>query len=167
MHESARRPSSCGRPPTEWSSTPRHCRRRRRGRSRLAQTASPVMSGQSRGAKILPRESAVPSVGHDATFRHEVPAPGVGSAVQPAMGGIPSGAQPPPPRTVPTADAHWRQPRMSRLPRVTTGGLSELSGCFVRLVESEACDAIADHDNSDHEQNHDHDRHIILHQPLP
>ena len=41
------------------------------------------------------------------------------------------------------------------------------SGCFVRLVESEASDAIADHDNSDHEQNHDHDCHIVLHQPLP
>jgi hypothetical protein len=40
-------------------------------------------------------------------------------------------------------------------------------GLFVRLVESEASDAIADHDNSDHEQNHDHDRHIVLHQPLP
>ena len=41
------------------------------------------------------------------------------------------------------------------------------SRSFVRLVESEASDAIADHDNSDHEQKHDHDRHIVLHQPLP
>ena len=40
------------------------------------------------GPKVLPRESAVPGVGHDATFRHEVPAPGVGSAVQPATGGV-------------------------------------------------------------------------------
>ena len=38
---------------------------------------------------------------------------------------------------------------------------------LVRLVESEAGDAIADHDDSDHEQNHDHDRHVVLHQPLP
>src|SRR4029450_3915342 len=29
------------------------------------------------GPTILPRESAVPGVGHDATFRHEVPAPRV------------------------------------------------------------------------------------------
>jgi hypothetical protein len=42
------------------------------------------------------------------------------------------------------------------------------SDCFVPLVESEeASDAIADHGSSDHEQNHDHDRHIVLHQPLP
>jgi hypothetical protein len=33
--------------------------------------------------------------------------------------------------------------------------------------ESETRDAIADHDNSDHEHNQDHDRHIVLHQPLP
>ena len=37
----------------------------------------------------------------------------------------------------------------------------------VRLGESEASDAIADHDNSDHEQKHNHDCHIVLHQPLP
>jgi hypothetical protein len=37
----------------------------------------------------------------------------------------------------------------------------------VRLGESEASDAIADHDNSDHEQKHNHDRHILLNQPLP
>ena len=43
---------------------------------------------QAAGPKILPRESAVPGVGHDAIFRHEVPAPGVGSAVQPATGGV-------------------------------------------------------------------------------
>lgn len=42
-----------------------------------------------------------------------------------------------------------------------------LSGCFVGLTESEASDAIADHDNSDHEQKHNHDRHIVLNQPLP
>jgi hypothetical protein len=82
MHRSARRPSSCVRPRMEWLSTPRGCR------TRLAQTASPVMSGQSRGPKILPWESAVPGVGHDATLRHEVPAPGVGSAVQPVTGGV-------------------------------------------------------------------------------
>ena len=32
--------------------------------------------------------------------------------------------------------------------------------------ESEAGDAVADHDNSDQEQNQNHDRHIVLHQPL-
>jgi hypothetical protein len=40
------------------------------------------------GPKVLPRESALPGVGHDATSRHEVPAPGVASAVQPATGGV-------------------------------------------------------------------------------
>ena len=40
------------------------------------------------GPKVLPRESAVPGVGHDATCRHELGAPGVGSAVQPATGGV-------------------------------------------------------------------------------
>ena len=34
-------------------------------------------------------------------------------------------------------------------------------------VHSEARDAIADHDNSDHEQKETHDRHIVLHEPLP
>ena len=37
-----------------------------------------------------------------------------------------------------------------------------LLACFVRLGESEASDAIADHDNADHEQKHNHDRHIVL-----
>ena len=45
--------------------------------------------------------------------------------------------------------------------------LSGSSGSFVRLIESDASDAIADHDNSDHEQSHNHDRHIVLHQPHP
>jgi hypothetical protein len=36
-----------------------------------------------------------------------------------------------------------------------------------RRHESETRDAIADHDNSDHEHNQDHDRHIVLQQPLP
>jgi hypothetical protein len=39
--------------------------------------------------------------------------------------------------------------------------------CFIHLVESEARDAIADHDNSDHEQNQPHDRRIVLYQPFP
>jgi hypothetical protein len=34
-------------------------------------------------------------------------------------------------------------------------------------VKSESRDAIADHDNPDHEQNHNHDRDIVHHQPLP
>ena len=51
----------------------------------------------------------------------------------------------------------WRPP----------GGFRGSSGSFVRLIESDASDAIADHDNSDHEQSHNHDRHIVLHQPHP
>ncbi len=58
------------------------------------------------------------------------------------------------------SDSHYPQEAAARR-------ASGSSRCFVRLVESEASDAIADHDNSDHEQNHDHDRHIVLHQPLP
>ena len=45
------------------------------------------------------------------------------------------------------SDSHYPQEAAARR-------VSGSSRCFVRLVESEASDAIADHDNSDHEQNH-------------
>jgi hypothetical protein len=50
-----------------------------------------------------------------------------------------------------------RRPRRPRCLQQARGDRHEL----------EAGDAIADHDNSDYEQNHNHDRHIVLHQPLP
>jgi hypothetical protein len=78
-----------------------------------------------------------------------------GPAPAPDMVWIPAGT------FVMASDSHYlREAPASRA--------SWSSGCFVRLVESgEASDAIADHDNSDHEQNHGHDRHIVLHQPFP
>jgi hypothetical protein len=59
-----------------------------------------------------------------------------------------------------------RPPRFCRTWRPARRAF-RLSGFFVRLGESEASDAIADHDNSDDDQKHNHDRHIVLHQPFP
>jgi hypothetical protein len=88
-----------------------------RARTPVAGYSDAISSTSAAQTPDLEPASVGPFAAPEGSRHQDQHRPGQGPIAHPV-----SGPQQPPPRTVPTADAHWRQPETSRLRRVTTAG---------------------------------------------